>query len=139
MAFRPVDAAELRIIAARLQEIEVVETGLPLFRVYEHNDEVVIKFRLDREIPRYAAGSLSELNVRIGERVAPFAEVARKSGLTRSAMHARDGIFAIAGANVRRAHWLSEASILDVAPTLLDAAGVRTETRFDGISLDVFD
>ena len=139
VAFRPVDAAESRIIAARLQEIEVVETGLPLFRVYEHNDEVVIKFRLDREIPRYAAGDLSELNVRIGERVAPFAEVARKSGLTRSAMHARDGIFAIAGANVRRAHWLSEASILDVAPTLLDAAGVRTETRFDGISLDVFD
>jgi predicted AlkP superfamily phosphohydrolase/phosphomutase len=139
VAFRPVDAAESRTIAARLQEIEVVETGLPLFRVYKHNEEVVIKFRLDREIPRYAAGNLSELNVRIGERIAPFAEVARKSGLTRSAMHARDGIFTIAGANVRRAHWLSEASILDVAPTLLEAAGVRTETRFDGKSLDVFD
>jgi hypothetical protein len=139
VAFRPVDAAESRTIAARLQQIKVVETGLPLFRVYEHNDEVVIKFQLDRTIPRYAAGNLSDLYVRVGERVVPFAEVARKSGPTRSAMHARDGIFAIAGPNIRRAHWLSEASILDVAPTLLEAAGIRTDTRFDGKLLDVFD
>jgi predicted AlkP superfamily phosphohydrolase/phosphomutase len=54
-------------------------------------------------------------------------------------MHARDGIFAIAGPNIRRAHWLCEASILDVAPTLLEAAGLQTQTRFDGKPLDIFD
>lgn len=138
VAFRPVSATTSRRVADRLRQILVVETGLPLFRVYQHGDEVVIKLRLDREVPRYAAGSISQLNIRIGETVIPFLEVGKKAGPTRSAMHARDGILVMAGPNVRRDHWAGEASILDIAPTLLEAVGVKTDIQFDGTALDVF-
>jgi len=138
VAFRPVGAEISRGVADRLRQILVAETGLPLFRVYEHGDEVVIKFRLDREVPRYAAGNIVGLNIRIGETVVPFLEVGKEAGPTRSAMHARDGVLVLAGPNIRRDHWAGDASILDVAPTLLKAVGVKTEIQFDGTTLDIF-
>lgn len=138
VAFRPISAMSARRVADRLRQILVVETGLPLFRVYEHGDEVVIKFLLDREVPRYATGDISHLNIQVGETVVPFSEVGKKAGPTRSAMHARDGILVMAGPNVRRDHWVGKASILDIAPTLLEAAGVKPDIQFDGTVLDVF-
>jgi predicted AlkP superfamily phosphohydrolase/phosphomutase len=138
VAFRPVSATTSRGVADRLRQILVVETGLPLFRVYEHGDEVVVKFLLDREVPRYGTGNISNLNIQIGETVVPFAEVGKKAGPTRSAMHARDGVLVMVGPNVRRGHWAGEASILDIAPTLLKAVGVKPDIQFDGTALDVF-
>jgi predicted AlkP superfamily phosphohydrolase/phosphomutase len=138
VAFRPVSAATSRGVADRLRQVFVAETGLPLFRVYEHGDEVVIKFRLDREVPRYADGDISQLNIRIGEAVVPFLEVGKKAGPTRSAMHARDGILVIAGPNIRRDYWAGEASILDIAPTLLKAVGIKPDLQFDGAALEIF-
>jgi predicted AlkP superfamily phosphohydrolase/phosphomutase len=138
VAFRPVSAATSRGVADRLRQIRVAETGLELFRVYEHGDEVVIKFRLDRDVPRYADGDISQLNIRIGEAVVPFLEVGRKAGPTRSAMHAKEGVLVMAGPNIRRDHWAREASILDVAPTLLEAVGIKPRLHFDGAALDVF-
>ncbi len=139
VAFRPVDAVSSASVAERLRRIEVLETGLPLFRVYEHRDEVVIKLALDNEVPRYATGDLESLTVRIGGQTVPFTEIARRFGRQRSAMHAADGILVLAGPNIRRGSWLPSASVLDVAPTLLRAAGLACDARFDGRLLDVFE
>jgi hypothetical protein len=138
IAFRPVDADKVRAVAAQLRGITVVETGLPLFRVHEHDEEVIIKLALDADIPRYAAGDLETLTVRIGDAVTQFTDVARRSGRRRSAMHARNGIFVIAGPGVRSGGWLSEASILDIAPTLLIAAGLEKPAWMDGKPLNIF-
>jgi predicted AlkP superfamily phosphohydrolase/phosphomutase len=138
IAFRPVDADKIRSVSAKLKSLTIVETGLPLFRVHEHNQEVIIKFALDADVVRYAEGDLEKLTVRIGDRVAPFSEFARRSGRQRSAMHARDGVFLISGPGIRNGEWLSEASVLDVAPTLLRVAGLAVTTQMDGKSLNLF-
>ena len=138
IAFRPLDADKVRSVARKLKDVTVVETGLPLFRVHEHDQEVIIKFALDADVPRYAKGDLEKLSIKVGNSVAPFLEFARRSGRQRSAMHARDGIFMIAGPGIRAGEWLSEASILDVAPTLLYAVGLEESAQMDGTPLDVF-
>jgi Type I phosphodiesterase / nucleotide pyrophosphatase len=139
VAFRPVSATTSPRVADRLRKILVAETGLPLFRVYEHGDEVVIKFLLDRGVPRYARGNLSELKIQVGESVVPFSAIAKQAGPTRSAMHARDGILIMAGPSIRRNYWAGEASILDFAPTLLAATEVKPTVGFDGRAIDLFD
>ena len=139
IAFRPVDADDVRSVTMKLKDVTIVETGLPLFRVHEHDQEVIIKFAIDADVPRYAEGDLEKLTVKIGDCVAPFPEIARRSGRQRSAMHARDGILVMAGPGIRSGEWLSEASVLDVAPTLLHAAGLEGSTQMDGKPLNVFE
>ena len=138
IAFRPVDADKVRSLTTKLKDLTIVDTGLPVFRVHEHDEEVIIKFALDADVSRYAQGDLEKLTVRIGDRVVPFSEIGRRSSRQRSAMHARDGIFIVAGPGVRAGEWLSEASILDVAPTLLRAAGLAGAAHMDGKPLNVF-
>ncbi len=116
----------------------VVETGLPLFQVYEHGQEVIIKFAFDAHVTRYAEGHLEKLTVRLGDATMPFLEIARRSGRQRSAMHARDGVLVIAGPGIRAGEWLSEASILDFAPTLLRAQGLEGGAQMEGKPLNIF-
>ena len=138
ISFCPALPQDIPLIAKNIREIVVVETGLPLFQVYEHNNEIVVKFDIERGVPLYASGNLAALTVRIGASTVPFTHFARQSGPPRSAMHERDGIFVLAGPRVRKGHWLAQASILDVAPTLLKAVGLEWGLGFDGKALDVF-
>jgi predicted AlkP superfamily phosphohydrolase/phosphomutase len=138
IAFRPMEADQVRLTATKLRDITVVETGLPVFRVYEHGQEVIIKFALDADVARYAAGDLESLTIRLGESTVPFLEIARRSGRQRSAMHARDGVLVIAGPGIRAGEWLDEASILDFAPTLLRAQGMEGAAQMDGEPLNIF-
>ena len=138
IAFRPMEADQVRVTAAKLRNITVVETGLPLFQVYEHGQEVIIKFAFDAHVTRYAEGHLEKLTVRLGDATMPFLEIARRSGRQRSAMHARDGVLVIAGPGIRAGEWLSEASILDFAPTLLRAQGLEGGAQMEGKPLNIF-
>jgi hypothetical protein len=50
--------------ASCFRNIRVVETGLPLFSVYEHGrDEIIVKFAISSEVPRYHERPLEELHV----------------------------------------------------------------------------
>jgi hypothetical protein len=138
LAFRPIAPDAVTAVADAFRRIVVVETGLPLFQVYEHGEEVVIKLALYRDTPRYLEGDLGDLTIRIGERVAAFTDIAQRFGRRRSAMHAADGVLILAGPGIRRGHWLEGATVMDVAPTLLRAAGLAADTPFDGRVLDVF-
>jgi hypothetical protein len=138
IAFRPMDADQIRLTASKLRDITVVETGLPLFQVYEHGAEVIIKFALDANVARYAQGDLERLTARVGSSTVPFPDIARASGRPRSAMHARNGILVIAGPGIRAGQWLRKASILDVAPTLLCAQRLEGADQMDGEPLNVF-
>ena len=123
----------------RLRAITVVDTGLPLFSVYAHGaEEVVIKLSLSSDVPRYAQGGLDELRVVVGERCVPFLEITRKAGPVRSAMHNGDAMCVIAGPGIRPGTTQREGSILDVAPTLLAAAGIPPLPATDGRVLEIF-
>jgi hypothetical protein len=134
IAYRPRQGAALPpVTAERFRAIRVVETGLPLFNVYEHGpDEVIVKFAIDRTVPRYAAGDLDALQVEYDGRRVPFTQIARRAGPRRSAMHAQRGLWVIAGPGVRKAMTLREASVMDFAPTLLTAVGIPPPEECDG-------
>jgi hypothetical protein len=140
LAIRTTDGAPVPAgTAERLRAITVVETGLPLFQVVEHGeDEVVVKLALDRSVPRYRAGNLEELRVRGVGAVVPFGELAARFGRPRSAMHAREGILVLAGGAVRSVREPLEAELVDFAPTVLAAAGIRPPEGLDGRVLPVF-
>lgn len=125
--------------AERVRRIGVAETGLPLFQVHQHGaDEVVVKFNLDPKVVRYRAGNLEALGVRYGARSVPFSHLARRLGRTRSAMHDARGVLVLWGNGIRRGEQLPDVRLVDVAPTLLTAAGVAVPAGLDGRVLDVF-
>ena len=99
IAYRPIPGTPFPAdLAARFRQVVVAETGLPLFAVYEHGaDEVVVKFSLSPDVPEYAHGNLERLHVAAVGRSVPFSAIARRMSHRRSAMHARDGMIAIAG------------------------------------------
>ena len=125
--------------ADRLRRIVVAETGLPLFQIHEHgSDEVVVKFSIDRNVPSYRDGDLESLRIRYGDCIVPFTEFTRRLGRVRSAMHDREAILLLRGPGIRQGVRLPDAQVVDVAPTLLRAAGLPVPSGLDGHLLDVF-
>ena len=111
--------------AKRVRGIVVTDTGLPLFQVHEHGgDEVVVKFNLDAKVARYRDGDLETLAIRYGDRGVPFSHLSRRLGRTRSAMHDERGMLILCGEGIRRGVRLPDVRLVDVAPTLLAAAGL---------------
>jgi len=139
VAYRPPSGSTQRPrLANDLRAVTVVESGLPLLQVEEHADEVIAKLRLPVDVERYRDGSLETLHVAYDGRVAPFSAVARPLGPTRSAMHAEHGLLVLAGPGIRRGEALPPSALVDLAPTLLLAGGVRVPDGLDGDPLDVF-
>ena len=140
LSFRPCDGQKLPADAlSRFRAVRIVETGLPLFHVYEHGcDEIVVKFSISRTVPRYAGGDLESLHVEYERRCAPFATLARRVGPVRSAMHDERGILVISGPGIRGAATIADCSIVDFAPTLLAAVGLKPPAGVDGCVLNVF-
>ncbi|MDH3217180.1 MAG: alkaline phosphatase family protein [Candidatus Krumholzibacteria bacterium] len=124
---------------SRFRQVRVVETGLPLFNVYEHgSDEIIVKFSISKQVPRYLAGDLDALHVEYNGRRLPFCEIARRAGRQRSAMHDQRGILVLSGPDIRPGVKLPDCSLTDFAPTLLAAVGLPAPGPFDGRILDVF-
>jgi predicted AlkP superfamily phosphohydrolase/phosphomutase len=141
VAFRSDNDQPLPIDAvARFRNIVVAETGLPLFQVHQHgSDEIVVKFHLDRSVPRYREDTLEDLTVLIDGQAHPFHDVTRRLGAVRSAMHDQEGVLIIKGPGVRAGLRLPDCHVVDVMPTLLKATGLPIPEHVDGSVLDVFD
>jgi Type I phosphodiesterase / nucleotide pyrophosphatase len=126
---------QLATVAARLRNVVVKQTGLPLFQVDVHRDEVIVKFALWRQdMP--GREELESLQIQYNNLVIPFTEIAQRFGRRRSAMHAEDGVLILAGPSVRHAD-IGTARLIDVAPTILRATGL-TLAGLDGRVLNVF-
>lgn len=126
--------------AERVRGITVAETHLPLFQVHEHGgDEVVVKFNLGAAVARYRKGDLESLSVCCGQRRVPFSHLGRRLGRARSAMHDERGILLLHGSGIRRGARLPDTRLVDVAPTLLEAAGLPVPAGLDGTVLGVFE
>jgi Type I phosphodiesterase / nucleotide pyrophosphatase len=139
VALRPRDGHRLPPDTAHRVRRIVVDTGLPLFQVYENGqDEVVVKFDLDAQVARYCAGDLETLGVRYGDRSVLFTHLSRRLGKPRSAMHDERGILILKGEGIRQGVRLPDVRLVDIAPTLLTAAGVPAPADLDGAVLDVF-
>jgi predicted AlkP superfamily phosphohydrolase/phosphomutase len=80
---------------------------------------------------------LDSLQVRCNGHTVPFVEIAQRFGRRRSAMHAENAVLILAGPGVRRAD-IGAARLIDIAPTLLKAAGINALNGLDGRVLDVF-
>jgi hypothetical protein len=134
IAYRPRHERSLPAgTAARFGTVKVVETGLPLFNVHEHgSDEAIVKFSIDRAVPRYAAGNLASLTVEYEGRRLAFTEIARRAGPRRSAMHAQRGMWVMAGPGIGKGVRLPDANVIDFAPTLLAAVGLPPLSGCDG-------
>lgn len=141
IAYRPRSGARLPAGTADcLRKVIVKETGIPLFQVYEHGvDEVIVKFRIDRRIPRYRMGNLESLSVCYNSSTASITEFIRRLGRPRSAMHDGEGILLLVGPGVKRGVKLEHAHVIDVLPTLLHSAGLPVPQDIDGKVLDVFE
>jgi hypothetical protein len=110
---------------------------LPLFQVHEHGTgEVIVKFNIERAVPRYREGRLDELTVTFDDTRAPFSAITRRLGAARSAMHDERGILILRGPGVPRGVHLPEVRAIDVAPTLLNLAQVPLHAEMDGTALD---
>jgi arylsulfatase A-like enzyme len=135
IALRPPED-QIKNVADRLGAVRVDGIDLPLFQVHLHRDEVIVKLALYRE--SLGLDELESLKIRYRDRVEPFTWLAEKFGRRRSAMHAEEAIFVVAGPGIRHAD-LGHHDLVDVAPTLLRAAGIdNLSRRLDGAVLDVF-
>lgn len=117
----------------RLRRVRVLETDLPLFQIHLHGrDEIVVKLSIERSVPRYREGSLEALTLAYDDVRVPFSEVTRRLGRARSAMHDGEGMLLLAGPNIPRGMQLPDVQLVDVAPTLLAAAGLPLPRGLDG-------
>jgi hypothetical protein len=137
IALRPAPK-QIDDVANRFRAVRIDGTDQPLFQIHQHRGEVIVKLALYRES---LAGTeeLETLKIRYGDRTLPFTWLAERFGRRRSAMHAEEGIFVLAGPGIRHAN-LGRHDLVDVAPTLLHAAGLaETLSGMEGRVLDVFD
>jgi Type I phosphodiesterase / nucleotide pyrophosphatase len=126
----PIDTAD------RLRRVRVLETGLPLFQIYQHGaEEIVVKFRIDAEVPLYREGRLDQLTLCFDGKRATFQSVTRRLGATRSAMHDERGILLLRGPGVPCGR-LPDVRAVDIAPTLLRFAGIPVPAGMDGAPLE---
>ena len=141
VAFRPRNGGALPAdTAERLRDVRVAATGLPLFQVYEHRGEVIVKFDLSRAVDRSGPGDLDleRLRLRWRDDDLPFLTVARRADRQRSAMHAEEGVLVLSGPGIQRDRSIDGARIIDFAPTLVRAMGCSFPGwTFDGRALDV--
>jgi predicted AlkP superfamily phosphohydrolase/phosphomutase len=89
-------------------------------------------------VPRYSIGDLEHLTIGYEGQRLPFSAIARRLGRARSAMHDGEGVLLLKGPGIRRGIKLPDAQLVDIAPTLLHAAGVAVPDGLDGAMLDVF-
>jgi hypothetical protein len=136
IAFRP-PADQQATIADRFRSVRVAGMDLPLFTVDVHRGEVIVKLALRRKTLLHRE-ELESLQVRYNGRTVPFTEIAQRFGRRRSAMHTENAILIVAGPGVRHAD-IGTARLIDIAPTLLKAAGINASNDLDGRVLDVFD
>ena len=122
-------------VAARSEAVKVDGPDIPLFQVYQHRNEVIVKPALNRGGP---VDTMETIRVRYGQKVVPFADVAQKYGRRRQAMHAADAVLVPSGPGIKKGVTLDGARGIDVAPTLLRAAGLPAMDGIDGAALDVF-
>jgi hypothetical protein len=135
VAFRP-PPDQQRTFADRLRSVRIAHTDLPLFQIDEHRDEVIVKLAIWRkDLPTLK--ELESLQVQYNDRTIPFTQIAQRLGRRRSAMHAEIGVLILAGPGVRHDD-IGAARLIDIAPTLLKAAGLSTSTGLDGRVLRVF-
>lgn len=144
IAFRP-PVDQQSAIAERLRSIGIAGTGLPLFQVYAHRDEVIVKLALYRDSLPNDLQNLEQLQARYQDRTVPFTTLAQRFGRRRSAMHAEDGILILHGPGIRRGVMIGQAHPVNVAPTLLRAClptaalAEQASIGLDSPSLDVFE
>ena len=122
-------------VAARSEAVKVDGPDIPLFQVYQHRNEVIVKPALNRGGP---VDTMETIRVRYGQKVVPFTDVAQKYGRRRQAMHAADAVLVPSGPGIKKGVTLDGARVIDVAPTLLRAAGLPAMDGIDGAALDVF-
>ena len=123
-------------VAARLRAVRIDSTDLSLFQIHLHRDEIIVKLAIYREsLP--GRDELESLKIQYRDRTLPFTWLVEKFGRRRSAMHAEEGIFILAGPGIRHGD-LGRHDLVDVAPTLLHAAGINDSLRgLDGRVLDI--
>lgn len=139
IAYLPTEGTRIEPgMAGLFRNLRVAQTGLPLFNVHEHGNEIIIKFNLERQVPLYEAGQLEELTIVADTARFKFTDFTRRLGRARSAMHDGEGILLLAGPGIRSGQQLAEASVLDIAPTILKAAGLPVPSGLDGDLLDIF-
>jgi len=139
LAIRPQNGRALPADCAdRIRAVCVAETGHSLFQVYEHRNEVIVKYDLGRAV-NGTGSNLERLRLRWNARDVAFLDVAVRANPQRSAMHAESGVLILSGPTIRRNEEIQGASIIDFAPTLLQAIGTTfPDVPFDGQPLDVF-
>lgn len=125
-------------IKKKLSSLKVSQTGLPLFNVHANGaSETIIKFNLNDEADSYRHLELSKLTIEFDGQTLPFESMAQPSSTIRSAMHDEQGILLLHGEGIKAGKQLQDASVIDVAPTLLDLCNMPPLAECDGKVLNL--
>jgi len=132
-----VDDQELtESIVKRLKELTFGEEGLPFLEV----EAMPLRPGYYRLIVNpQLIHSPGDKQLYCGDQSLPLSGFLQMTSQIISGVHARDGVFLINGPGIKQNHEISEASVLDMTPTMLALYGYPIARDFDGTVLtDVF-
>jgi hypothetical protein len=130
------DQGLIESIVKRLKELTFGEERLPFLEV-EAMPRRSGYYRLTvNPLLKYSPG---DQELHCGQQSLPLSSFLQMTSQIISGVHARDGIFLINGAEIKQNHELSQASVLDMTPTLLALYRYPIARDFDGTVLgDLF-
>jgi hypothetical protein len=130
------DSSLIDLVVKRLRELTFGEEGLPFLEVEPMPRRPGYYRLMVNPLLRYSPG---DRQLRCGERSFPLSDFLQRTSQIISGVHARDGVFLINGAEIKRNHEISGASVLDMTPTMLALYRYPIARDFDGRVLkDVF-
>lgn len=111
-----------------LRDAKPIGHALPLFEVKEKG--ALISLRMTMEV--FDIMDWLKCPCQLGDRQQPIANLMAPDGLFMCGQHAPEGIFLAVGKNINRGKTLTNASVLDVTPTILRLLDMPVGNDMDG-------
>lgn len=114
-------------VADLLRELEVEKGHQKLLNIRIDNDLKIITVTVNPQSVVDVEAFVKYRKARV-----KIKDLVERAKIPYSAVHDRDGIIIIKGPNIKNGYEIKDASLLDVAPTILAILGLQSDTAVDG-------